>query len=409
MNIKQNGHLIQCVDDLSFIGGHDQRIVTMFSGGLDSSYLLYLLSKSGLSEIIALTVDVGDDVDHDNLHRIADHFGVKAMVVDARASFANEFVGEAISANAKYMGHYPISSSLSRPLMAKITVQKAAELKCGAIIHTANYSQNSLRRLNGSIRDLGYTGFYGSPYELTSLSREQKADELRRAGLGEFVKRSVSGDANLWCREFESGELDNPEDFRVDESHFRWAVGGASAPSTVAIEFESGVPVGLNGEHQDLVTLIAKLNREAGAHGIGRYAGLEHLEGQEKVLEVREAPAASVLFDAIRHLEMACLDSEFLRVKLAFEQLWVREAIEGRWFGSLRKGLSRFFDEAALDLSGTLHFDLQAGRADLRSVVASNGKYLTNRDAWEQKIAHLQSSKSLSVLSPGASTNLINA
>ena len=78
-----------------------------------------------------------------------------------------------------------------------------------------------------------------------------------------------------------------------------------------------------------MVELIARLNEHVGAYGIGRYCGLEHLDDGEKVLEVREAPAAHLLMNAYRHLEMATLDPELLREKLSLEQIWVREAIEG--------------------------------------------------------------------------------
>jgi argininosuccinate synthase len=399
MNLKQNGRLVRSIDDLSFVGQSSKKVLTLFSGGLDSSYLLYFLSNHCRCDVTALTVDVGDNVDHRQLAKIATQLGARNVVVDAKRIFAEEFVKSAIIANAKYMERYPISSSLSRPLMARTAVQKAQELGCSAIIHTANHSQNSLRRLNGSIRDLGYEGFFGSPYELTSLTRKDKAAALLGAGLDEFVRRAVSGDANLWCREFESGELDNPERFQVNEALFYWSTGIATKPSSMSIEIENGVPVSLNGQSLRLVELIERINVEAGSHGIGRYAGLEHLEGEEKVLEVREAPAAAILLEANRHLEMACLDSELLRIKLQLEQVWVREAIEGRWFGSMHGALEKFFEETCRNLSGTVGFDLAAGRAEVRSIVAPRGKYLTDRDGWESKTARLQSAIGLSDLS----------
>ncbi|WP_010103520.1 2OG-Fe dioxygenase family protein [Verminephrobacter aporrectodeae] len=37
-------------------------------------------------------------------------------------------------------------------------------------MHTANQSQNSLRRLNGAIEQLGFAGYYGTPYEFSALT-----------------------------------------------------------------------------------------------------------------------------------------------------------------------------------------------------------------------------------------------
>jgi argininosuccinate synthase len=95
-----------------------------------------------------------------------------------------------LARGARYMGIYPISSSLSRPIIALHAVALARELGCQAIVHTANQSQNSLRRLNGAIEQLGYEGCYGSPYEYSAIPREQKIEALARAGLHGFKSRT---------------------------------------------------------------------------------------------------------------------------------------------------------------------------------------------------------------------------
>mgnify|MGYP003351367457 CR=1 FL=1 len=56
----------------------------------------------------------------------------------------------------------------------------ARELGCDTIIHTANQSQNSLRRLNGALSQLGYEGCFGTPYERSVLTRDEKIEALRR-------------------------------------------------------------------------------------------------------------------------------------------------------------------------------------------------------------------------------------
>jgi argininosuccinate synthase len=129
------------------------------------------------------------------------------------------------------------------------------------------------------------------------------------------------------------------------------------------------------------------LNIHAGAFGVGRYCGLEHLDAGEKVLEVREAPAATVLMDAYRHLETATLDYELLREKMGQEQLWVREAIEGRWFGPTREAAEQFIGNAARHVHGTVAYRLRPGAADVCSIVADKPLYLTDRDAWEKRVA----------------------
>lgn len=373
--------------DLDAMNGRVRHVLTLFSGGLDSSYVLKELSKRKL-RVTALSVDVGDGTEVDDLQQIADFFGVDLAIVDAREMFAREAVAPAICAQAKYLGLYPVSSSLSRPILAKVAVRTARELGCDAIVHTANQSQNSLRRLNGAIEQLGYPGWYGTPYERSILTRDEKIDALRQLGLTRFQARGISGDANLWCREFESGSIDNPEGFWLPPTLFEWTRPPATSPEPreIQIEFLCGMPVSVDRQALDLVPLIAHLNRVVGAYAIGRFSGLEHLEGGQKVLEVREAPAATILMDAYRHIETAVLDAELLREKAALEQLWTREAVEGRWFGPLRNCADAFIRMASEKVTGTIRYGLRQGAMDVCAIKAPRPLYLIDRDAWEKAL-----------------------
>ncbi|RVD48584.1 argininosuccinate synthase, partial [Mesorhizobium sp. M2D.F.Ca.ET.140.01.1.1] len=71
------------------------------------------------------------------------------------------------------------------------------------VLHTANLSQNSLPRLNNSIKRSGFSGNFGSPYECSVISRQQKTSDLSKCGATFVADRTWSADENLWCREFE--------------------------------------------------------------------------------------------------------------------------------------------------------------------------------------------------------------
>jgi argininosuccinate synthase len=391
------GKKIRSFADLDVVAQRGRHVLTLFSGGLDSSYVLKELADRDC-QVTALTVDVGEGVHRKDLQDIANRFGARLEVIDARREFAQDAVLPAIRAQAKYLGMYPISSSLSRPILARCAVRTAQRLGCDILLHTANQSQNSLRRLNGAIGQLGFSGWFGTPYEFSAMTRDEKIQRLRQAGLPRFQARGISGDANLWCREFESGALDNPEAFWTPESLYEWTAPQdvGDLPTELSISFDEGKPVAVNGEALPLLPLIALLNRRVGAFGVGRYSGLEHLDQGEKVLEVREAPAATVLMEAYRHLETATLDAELLREKISQEQLWVREAIEGRWFGALRDAANSFIESTARYVNGTVIYRLRPGAADLCSIKTAKPLYLTDRDAWEQRVARERASTRLS-------------
>ncbi len=145
-----------------------------------------------------------------------------------------------------------------------------------------------------------------------------------------------------------------------------------------------------------LVELVAATNLKVGSFQIGRYAGLEHLEKGEKVLEVREAPAAFILMEAYRHLETAVLNAEVLREKISLEQVWVREAIEGRWYDELRTAAESFIASTASRISGVVEYRLRQGAADVCSIRAKGARYLTDRDTWEKTVAAIRGARRLS-------------
>jgi argininosuccinate synthase len=390
MSLISDTHRIRSFHDLKTTATYrDAPVVTLFSGGLDSSYLLYRLLAMGFTDIHAVSVDLGDEETSEDKRAIAELLGVRLHIVDARTRFAEEFLRPAIAAQAVYLGTHPISSSLSRPLIARVAVDVAEEIGARTLLHTANRSQNTLRRLNGALTSLNFQGQYGSPYDLTPVSREQKIEELRGAGLHGPAARTVSIDANLWCREFESGALDDPEHHPVPEHLYEWtAVTPAPAPApaeTLSLTFKGGTPTALNGRDMPLVELITSLNHLAGAHGIGRYSGLEHLDHGEKVLEIREMPAATLLMRTARHLETATLDAETIREKMHLEQVWVREALEGRWFEDLRAASQAFIEACTAQLTGSVTWRLGAGSAETRSIVAESPKYIRSREDWEHR------------------------
>ncbi|WP_033306073.1 argininosuccinate synthase-related protein [Streptomyces iakyrus] len=371
----------------------DRPVVTLFSGGLDSSYLLLRLRRMGIREVHAVSVDIGEDESSTYKRQVAEALGATIHILHRRAEFAEAYVAPAIAAQAVYLGIHPVSSTLSRPLIAHSAVELARTLGAQAVLHTANRSQNTLRRLNGALTLLGYEGMFGSPYDLDPVTRDDKLAELRDAGIDLLAGRIVSGDSNLWCREFESGILDDPELHEVPEEMYTWSRPTAlpGDTDTLTVTFEQGLPVALDGEPLPLTVLIDRLNRRVGAYGLGRYSGLEHLDHGEKVLEIREMPAAWLLLSGYRHVESACLDAELIREKRHLEQVWTREALEGRWFGELRLAAQVFIDACAARTTGSVTWRLRNGGADTRSITVGAPLYLRDREAWEERAISAES------------------
>lgn len=360
-------------------------VVTRFSGGLDSTYLLFRLRKLGLINIHAVSVDVGGIESHAGKSQIAEALGVTLHSVDAKSEFVSDYVAPAIRAHAVYLDTHPISSSLSRPLIAKTALAVANSLDSGVILHTANRSQNTLRRLNGSLSSLHFGGSYGSPYDLEPVDRETKVDELSAYGLDQMAKRVVSGDSNLWCREYESGFLDDPENHVMEQNLYTWTepTGRNLTDETIRIGFEHGLPISINEKTLSLEDIIEKLNVQVGRFGYGRYSGLEHLDNGQKVFELREMPAAWILLKTARHLETATLSAPLIREKMIVEQAWVTEALEGRWFGPARVAAQAFVDACSDRVDGVVAWNVSERSVDTVSISASRPLYIRSREDWE--------------------------
>jgi argininosuccinate synthase len=242
-----------------------------------------------------------------------------------------------------------------------------------------------LRRLNGAISDLGFEGYFGSPYEFDALTRDFKRLELREAyGISGFANRITSTDTNLWCREFESGALDDPEGFEIDQNLYLWSVASETGSRTIELSFDRGRVVSVDTEPvTDLIELISDLNGKVGRYGIGRFNSLEHLEGGEKVLEVREAPAATLILEAFAQLASATVEVETLRWMRTLGEALIMEAVEGRWFRGLRKALQSFLEVSAQRVSGDVRFTLRSGGFELAGLKAVSPLYIRDREQWE--------------------------
>src|SRR3989304_5241130 len=103
-----------------------EKIVLAYSGGLDTSVAVRWLKEDRGYDVLALTVDVGMDREREALHSRALAAGAsKFLWRDAQETFLRHFAFPALAAGARYQGHYPLATALSRPLIARELVEGA--------------------------------------------------------------------------------------------------------------------------------------------------------------------------------------------------------------------------------------------------------------------------------------------
>ena len=132
-------------------------------------------------------------------------------------------------------------------------------------------------------------------------------------------------------------------------------------PEYIEIGFERGNPISLNGERLSAVDLFTRLNKTAGAHGIGRVDIVENRLVGMKSRGVYETPAGTVIFRAHQALESMCLDKYTMHYKDFVAVKYAELVYNGMWFMQLREALDAFVKVTQQKVSGTVRLKLYKG------------------------------------------------
>jgi argininosuccinate synthase len=346
------------------------KVVLAYSGGLDTSVAIRWLKENYRLDVIALNVDVGNARDASEVKKKALKVGaIKAIVIDAKKAFVNEFIFPALQADTLYEGQYPLATALARPLMAKFLVETALKEKAKAVAHGCTGKGNDQVRFDVGVATLAPHLRVIAPAREWGMTREETIKYAQRYGIPVpiTVKSPYSIDENLWGRSIECGVLEDPW-VEPPADVFAWTKSPADAPNRpgyVEIGFEGGIPVSLDGKKMDGVSLIQRLNELAGGHGVGRVDHLEDRLVGIKSREIYEAPAAMVLLQAHQALEALTLSKDQLRFKQKVAVEYADLIYNGLWFSALREDLAASVASSQRFVSGTVRLKLFKGHATI--------------------------------------------
>jgi len=348
----------------------NKKVVLAYSGGLDTSAAIKWLNEKYGMEVIAVTIDVGNEKDFTLVKDKALKAGaVKAVVIDARRELVEEFIFPALKANAFYEGEYPLATALSRPLMARAMVEIARQEGASAIAHGCTGKGNDQVRFEVSIAALAPDIQSVAPAREWGMTREQTIEYARKHGIPVpvTVKSPYSVDTNVWGRSVECGVLEDPWNQPPEDAYEMTAsvAGAPGEPEYAEIEFEKGVPVSLNGERTDGLSLIMRLNELAGRHGIGRIDMVENRLVGIKSREIYEAPAAVTLLAAHRALEALVLAKPQMNFKQRVAQEYADLIYNGLWFSAHREDLAAYVESTQRFVTGTVRLRLFKGNCTI--------------------------------------------
>lgn len=348
-----------------------KKCILAYSGGLDTSVVIKWLQEHYDVAVIATVFDVGQDHTEDLafIEQKALSIGAYgAQVVDLREEFANDYISKSIKANGLYENKYPLVSALSRPLMVKHLVDQAHAKGADYIAHGCTGKGNDQVRFDVACAALDPALKVLAPVrEWSLLTRSDEIAYAREHNIPVPVTedRPYSVDDNLFGRTIECGILEDPwVTPPADVFGLTNDPAGPDAPDTpqeVTLNFEAGLPVALDGQEMDLLTLINALTEIGGRHGCGRIDMIENRLVGLKSHEIYEVPAAVALLTAHKALEDLCLDRDVAHYKLDLEHKWAELVYYGLWYSPLKAALDHFIDATQETVTGEVRLQYFKG------------------------------------------------
>ena len=344
------------------------RVVLAYSGGLDTSVAIGWIAAETGAEVVAVAADVGqggEDLDVIR-QRALDCGAVEAVVVDARAEFAEEYCLPALRANALYMDRYPLVSALSRPVIVKHLVEAARYHGATMVSHGCTGKGNDQVRFEVGIAALAPELKILAPVRDSGMTRDKAIAFAEEKGLPiDVTKKSpYSIDQNLWGRAVETGFLEDIWNGPIEDVYaYTQDPSVARAPDEVVVSFVDGAPTAIDGRPVTMLEAVQELNTRAGAHGIGRLDMVEDRLVGIKSREVYECPGAIALITAHQELENVTVERDLARFKRFVDQRWAELVYDGLWFSPLKRALDEFVGAASTHVTGDIRMTLHGGRA----------------------------------------------
>lgn len=318
-----------------------RRIVLAYSGGLDTSIAIPWLAETYGAEVIAVTIDLGQGQDLEEIRDRALATGaLRAHVLDMRDEFARDYVVRALKAGALCHHGSPMAAALGRPLIAQTLVTIAHIEQATTVAHADRDSR--LMPLDAAILALDPALTVVAPAREWGMTKAQQFDYARQRSLA--LPASIAGDGG-------PGEP-------------RPAAASPDEPAFADISMERGVPIAINGVAMPPLDLIGSLDIIAGAHGVGRV---------EKV----ELSTMIALHAAHQQLQLAAITAEAARFSARVAEEYLRIVRNGSWFAPLRPALDAYIDTIQERVSGVVRLKLFKGECAIVDCQVSAPKTLS--------------------------------
>jgi argininosuccinate synthase len=356
-----------------------QRVGIAFSGGLDTSAAVHWMRAKGAIPC-AYTANLGqpDETDYEEIPRKAKAYGADiARLVDCRSQLVAEGLA-AIQCSAFHISTagatYFNTTPLGRAVTGTSLVVAMREDGVNVWGDGSTYKGNDIERFyrygllaNPDLKiykpwlDQAFIDELGGRKEMSEYLVEHGFDYKMS------VEKAYSTDSNML------GATHEAKDLEFLNSGMRivnpimgvafWKEDVAVKAEEVAVRFEEGLPVALNGiTFTDPVALFEEANRIGGRHGLGMCDQIENRIIEAKSRGIYEAPGMALLHIAYERLVTGIHNEDTIGQYRANGRTLGKLLYQGRWFDPqclmLRETAQRWVARA---ITGSVTLELRRG------------------------------------------------
>src|SRR5216110_1026357 len=370
-----------------------QNVGIAFSGGLDTSAALHWMRGKGAVPY-AYTANLGqpDEPDYDEIPRRALQYGAeKARLIDCRAQLVAE--GLAVmqcgafhisTAGVPYFNTTPIGRAVTGTML----VSSMKEDDVNVWGDGSTFKGNDIERFyrygllaNPSLKI--YKPWLDQQFIDELGGRAEMSAYMTKAGFAYWMsaEKAYSTDSNMLGATHEAKDLEFLDKGIAIVQPIMgvafWREDVKVKAEKVAVGFEAGMPVALNGRrYADAVALLSEANAIGGRHGLGMSDQIENRIIEAKSRGVYEAPGMALLHIAYERLLTAIHNEATLERYAVDGRRLGRLLYEGRWFDTqalmLRDSLQRW---VASVVTGEVTIELRRG--DDYTILDTRGEAVT--------------------------------
>jgi argininosuccinate synthase len=356
-----------------------QKVGIAFSGGLDTSAALHWMKQKGAIPY-AYTANLGqpDETDYDEIPRKALEYGAaKARLIDCRSQLVREGIAalqagafHILTAGLPYFNTTPIGRAVTGTML--VAAMKEDDIHIWG--DGSTYKGNDIERFYryGLLINPGlkiYKPWLDQAFIDELGGRAEMSAYMQRSGFAYKMaaEKAYSTDSNLLGATHEAKDLE----YLTSSVKIVVPIMGVAfwrddveiQREQVAIRFEEGFPVALNGRQFDSpVELLLEANRIGSRHGLGMSDQIENRIIEAKSRGIYEAPGLALLFIAYERLITGIHNEDTIAQYRDNGRKLGRLLYQGRWFDSqaimLRESAQRW---VAKPISGEVTLELRRG------------------------------------------------